>query len=117
MPPSSSSVHIPDTVPDKHKPCDCRCKCCCDSPEDNSGKPIRYANGEVQLSVTDLHSGGFGVEWGHTRSYCNRLNIDTDFGNGYDWLIEQLPYVAQDPDGSIAVVFNSTVAYWWLFRF
>ena len=46
------------------------------------------------------------------RSYSNRLNVNTDFGNGYNWLIEQLPYVADDPDGSIAVVFNSTVAYW-----
>jgi hypothetical protein len=110
--PTTGTGYIPGTVPDKCGPCDCRCSCCCDDQKGISPHPIRYANGEIQLSATDLHSEGFGVEWGHTRTYSNRLNVDTDFGNGFDWLIGQLPYLTHDPDGSIAVVFSSTVAYW-----
>jgi hypothetical protein len=40
------------------------------------------------------------------------LNVDTDFGNGFDWLVEQWAYAAQDTDGSIAIVFSPDVAYW-----
>ena len=53
--------------------------------------PVRYANGEIMLSVTDVEADGFSVIWGHTRSYSNQLSQVYDYGNGYNWLIEQWP--------------------------
>ncbi len=44
--------------------------------EDSPEAPIRYFNGELQLRIKDLGSDGFGVPWGHTRIYSNRLEPD-----------------------------------------
>ena len=46
-----------------------------------SDKPIRYASGEIDLKTVDLLAGGFGVPWGHTRSFASQLSGNTDVGN------------------------------------
>src|SRR5262245_13228689 len=40
--------------------------------EQQSRKPIRYANGEIQMSVNDLPAPGYGLPWGHVRTYSNQ---------------------------------------------
>ena len=59
--------------------------------EDSPEAPVRYFNGELQLRIKDIGSDGFGVPWGHTRIYSNRLSNSYDFGNGYNWMIHELP--------------------------
>jgi hypothetical protein len=63
--------------------------------EDSPEAPIRYFNGELQLRIQDLGSQGFGVPWGHTRIYSNRLENSYDFGNGYNWLVHQWPQLVR----------------------
>jgi YD repeat-containing protein len=58
-----------------------------DSPEVN----VRYFNGELQLRIKDIGSDGFGIPWGHTRIYSNRLSNSYDFGNGTNWLVHEWP--------------------------
>lgn len=58
-----------------------------DSPEVS----VRYFNGELQLRVKDVGSDGFGVPWGHTRIYSNRLSNSYDWGNGTNWLVHEWP--------------------------
>jgi hypothetical protein len=43
----------------------------------------------------DLASSGFGVPWGHTRSYSNQLTRQTGGANGNSWVVAQWPYVEQ----------------------
>jgi len=78
-----------------------------------SAEPIRYADGQVVLAVDDLASGGFGMPWGHRRSYNNQLSENYDFDNGYNWMVSQWPYLVEENAGdTIAVVFDGNRAYW-----
>ena len=71
-----------------------------------SAAPVRYANGEVAVVSNDLEAGGFGLPWGHTRSFASRLTkFDSDqLGQGWNWLVQEWPYLIADlarlPDGS-----------------
>ncbi|OYV91751.1 MAG: hypothetical protein B7Z73_05330 [Planctomycetia bacterium 21-64-5] len=50
------------------------------------------------MEVDDLNAGGGGTAWGHTRKFSNRMAYDHDYGNGYNWLVREWPYlVAQGP--------------------
>src|SRR5208337_3833520 len=108
---SSSSSPTPPTT-DYAPPCDCTCSCCCPSPKELSSKPVRYFNGEVRLMAEDLHSSGYGMEWGHKRTYSNRLSKNYDFGNGYNWLVDQWSYITNASNGWVEVVFNPFLSYW-----
>ncbi|MCD4728213.1 MAG: hypothetical protein K8R46_11155, partial [Pirellulales bacterium] len=74
----------------------------------------------MQLSVTDLASTGFGGTLRHARKYCNQLlqgtqPVSKDYGNGYNWLISNLPHLIDGSDGEgsyIAAVFDSIKAFW-----
>ena len=44
----------------------------------------------LHLEEVDLASNGFGVPWGHIRSYANRLNDNALGLNGSSWLINEL---------------------------
>lgn len=66
---------------------DCKCG---KSTNAISKGPVKYSSGAVVLSETDLASNGFGIPWGHTRSYSN-LNTDNAQGlNGSSWMLAQL---------------------------
>src|SRR5439155_4395870 len=72
-----------------------------------SSHPIRYANGEVRLVSGDLSSRGYGQPWSHTRSYSNRLNGTLEIKqnrNGAQWFLTDMPQLAQDGSGNIAVI-------------
>jgi RHS repeat-associated protein len=77
-----------------------------------SRAPVRYASGEIALSATDIASDGFGVPWGHTRSFANRLEISESLGHGYNWQVEQWPYLIQDYYGNIVVLGGANTSFW-----
>ncbi len=71
---------------------------------ETSDFPIRYATGEVMLSATDIIARGYGKPWGHSRRLGNRLSFSRDAGNGFNWFIDQWPYVERASSGSVAVM-------------
>jgi len=74
--------------------------------------PIRYQDGEIQLSVTDIGSSGFGAAWQHRRNYSNQLSGDADVGQGYNWLVFNWPYVLVDDDGTVTIVSSTSTSMW-----
>src|SRR5688500_2251510 len=56
----------------------------------SSNNPVRYADGHPIIDSADLASAGFGMPWGHTRSWTG-LNNGGQNGNG--WTVNELPYV------------------------
>lgn len=81
-----------------------------------SGSPVRYFNGEIQLAMTDLSASGFGAEFGQTRIFSNRLGGDVDYGNGYNWLVRQLPQLVQQGVDTILVLRGTRSALWFDLR-
>ncbi|OYV87544.1 MAG: hypothetical protein B7Z73_09930, partial [Planctomycetia bacterium 21-64-5] len=77
-----------------------------------SDRPVRYGNGEITLANTDLTASGFGQEFGHTRIFSNRLGGDTDYGNGYNWLIRDLPHLVEQGASTIMVVRGTRSTDW-----
>lgn len=66
-----------------------------------SAFPIRYATGEVRLVTQDLDSTDFGLPWGHTRSYSNRVTAPDEGINGSSWFVKEVPQLANiNPDPS-----------------
>lgn len=85
---------------------------CCECSDECSDKPIRFVNGEVQISVTDLIGAGFGAPWRHRRTYSNQLSTSADLGNGVNWVVESWPYLIEKPDGSIVMVRGLYSSLW-----
>ena len=78
-----------------------------------SPAPVRYADGTVQLSETDLASDTFGTPWGHTRSWTNHPGYHAPGQYGDGVIVSQLPYLLKDEfNGNIAVVSNGTTSRW-----
>ena len=79
-----------------------------------SAAPVRYANGEVSVVSNDLEAWGFGLPWGHTRSFASRLTkFDSDnLGQGYNWLVQEWPYLIADLTGSVVVQGEPNTACW-----
>ena len=73
---------------------------------------MRYFNGELRLFENDLAAGGFGLDWGHTRQYSNRLSTDFDFGNGYNWLVTQWSQAVHGTNGSVSIMRGTGKALW-----
>ncbi|MBI3861709.1 MAG: hypothetical protein HY290_07420, partial [Planctomycetia bacterium] len=61
-----------------------------------SQAPVRYATGELSLSAADFQSNGFGIPWGHTRSFSSRLTTPVNLGNGWNWQIREWTYLILD---------------------
>lgn len=67
----------------------------------------------VRYAASSIAAGGFGLPWGHTRTYTNQLFVGNtrqvhDFGQGYNRVVEQWGYVAVDPDGVTYSVVRGT---------
>jgi hypothetical protein len=96
-----------DPEPDeKAPPCGDCCDCGC------SSHPVRYANGEIHLEAADLAAAGFGLSWGHRRSYSNRLSHHGEIGQGFGWLMSHWPYLIQKTGGAIVFVEDNHAAVW-----
>src|SRR5688500_5923501 len=105
---SWAQLRLPDASTATTKPSDpldhghCGCGCGCTScaakpgkprPKNASPNPIRYGTGELVLEATDLHTGGFGLPWGHTRSFASRLSDNANIGHGYNWQVAEWSYL------------------------
>lgn len=121
-------LQIPDHVPAVPEqdcaPLCCGADCACDRcgapphgphPPRKSPAPVNHATGEMILHATDLHAAGFGVPWGHTRSFANRLTQPADAGNGYNCQVQQWTYLAF-PDADTVVVMGAANAVLWFDR-
>jgi len=74
--------------------------------------PVRYADGTVDLSFTDLSSAGIGPVWGQTRGWTNGGGYSAGSENGNGWVDSQDPSLVQIPGTStLAVVVDGTDAY------
>tara|TARA_R110002111_G_scaffold164386_3_gene230587 strand:+ start:42527 stop:48934 length:6408 start_codon:yes stop_codon:yes gene_type:complete len=83
-----------------------------DFPTAYSMSPVRYFDGQLSLSATDIATKGFGFPWGQTRSYSNKLDA-LDEGLGYNWIGGADPYLVEDVVNSrIAVVHNADSTTW-----
>ncbi|MBN8625807.1 MAG: RHS repeat-associated core domain-containing protein [Planctomycetes bacterium] len=108
---SSASGETGETDETCPNPCQCQ--------DEASSEPIRYANGEIQMSVADVWSNGFGMPWGHRRTYSNQLKVNgqptsVDYGNGFNWLLTTSAYLIDlSGDASeIQVVITPRLSYW-----
>ncbi|MDZ4847682.1 MAG: RHS repeat-associated core domain-containing protein [Pirellulaceae bacterium] len=71
------------------------------------------------MSVTDISGDGFGMVWGHTRVYCNQLEINgsktnVNYGNGFNWLTKTTAYLVDlnGDDTAIQVTISPRQSYW-----
>lgn len=76
---------------------------------------MNYATGALSLEQVDMDGGGFGIPWGHTRSYSNR-NEDNALGlNGSSWMLRQLKTLVFQGSGqpsAICVVDGPFTSLW-----
>src|SRR4051794_27692964 len=101
------------------KPCGCGCGCAgCGAPPTGPACPcatpksVRYATGEVVAEADDLHAGGFGLPWGHTRSFASRLTAATNAGNGYNWQVAEWSYLVIQDTGPVVVMGRANGVLW-----
>jgi RHS repeat-associated protein len=71
-----------------------------------SDAPVRYGTGELAYWVSDLKVEGYGLPWGHTRSFRSQLYTGSDsgihsetIGQGYNWQVKEWPFLVQGPYG------------------
>src|SRR5262245_34056195 len=62
----------------------------------SSGDGVRYADGSVSVSATDLYSGGFGQSTGVERAWTNAIGYDAAGFDGGGVISGQLPYLRTD---------------------
>jgi len=73
--------------------------------------PVRYADGTLLLSQTDIESQGFDRPWGITRSWANTPQNFQQNVIGYGMVISQQPYVLPvDGFSTVALLSNATTA-------
>lgn len=77
-----------------------------------SEAPIRFATGELLVESIDLAADGYGVPWGHRRSFSSRLQQKTNIGSGFNWQVKEWTYLAFQDDGTIVVMGLPHQALW-----
>lgn len=90
---------IPD--PNYRPPMKCYQCMCSDT---CSSAPIDYSTGALAVSASDLPASGFGSSWGHTRSFVSNLPGSQGIGQGYNWQVQQWPFIVAGSDGSLSVL-------------
>ena len=89
--------------------CDCSCgsssSCCCIDPEEpetecdcedfctDSTEPVRYHNGQIQMTVSDIALTDGAFTYSHSRKYDNLETIEDDGPNGFGWKTMKYPRV------------------------
>jgi hypothetical protein len=63
---------------------------------------VRYTNGALDVTSTDLSSAGFGTPWGATRGWTNAFTTTGSDGNGI--VVDQLPYAVPCLTSAVAIV-------------
>jgi RHS repeat-associated protein len=74
-----------------------------------SAAGVRYADGAVQLSASDLTSDGFGTSWGQQRSWSSAAGYAGKTLNGNGVVNSQLPYLlASNGTNTLVAVTSAT---------
>jgi RHS repeat-associated protein len=88
---------------------------CCDCNEpcivSTSDAPVRYNTGELMVTANDLSAGGYGIPWGHARSFSNQVSPSTNIGNGFNWFVPQWSYLDIGPS-TVVVMQSGSSALW-----
>ncbi len=79
------------------------------APDRFSHEPVRYFDGVLKLTTTDISSNGFGKAWGMTRSWTNGPGYANTSFYGSGWLVSQLPYMQSWNNGNTVVVITNGV--------
>ena len=58
-----------------------------------SSGPIRFSDGKIMHTMTDISSSAGGIAWGHTRSYDNASYSSLEMRNGKRWMLDSIPFV------------------------
>ncbi|HEV3203166.1 MAG TPA: hypothetical protein VGY77_02230, partial [Gemmataceae bacterium] len=72
-----------------------------------SAAGVRYIDGAVKLSTSDLQSTGFGIPWGQTRSWGNDPRYTPVNSNGFGWNETYQPFFLQSSDRRTLVLVTS----------
>jgi hypothetical protein len=72
---------------------------------------VRYYDGVVRLTFTDLESDGYGFPWGQTRSWSNGPVYSRRSYNGAGMVDSETPVLLQTASG-VAIVSNATVTHY-----
>lgn len=79
------------------------------APDRFSHEPLRYFDGVIQLTTTDISSQGFGSPWGVTRSWTNGPGYANTSFYGAGEVLSQLPYLQSWNDGGTLVVITNGI--------
>ena len=82
------------------------------SPPVYSMYPVHYETGQLALSAVDIESAGFSVPWGHTRSFASRQSHNETLGNGFNWHVEQWPFLIALYDGRMVIQGRANSPLW-----
>lgn len=77
--------------------------------------PVSFFDGGIQLLNNDLEGLRSSSWFGHRRAYHNNLSQPYDGPNGFNWTIQQAPYLVQKTEGStnyIVVMFDGNRSVW-----
>jgi YD repeat-containing protein len=78
--------------------------------------PVRYEDGVATIAETDLHSAGFGFDWGQTRTWTNGRGYATGSDNGSGWVDTYIPHLLQ-ADGytsnTLILINNGDTAFYY----
>jgi RHS repeat-associated protein len=80
------------------------------SPAAFSSHPIRYTDGVMMLSSTDLASDGMGVPWGITRSWTNAQAHYQQNEVGTRMILSEQPYIRTEDNSRFFVFTNAYTA-------
>jgi RHS repeat-associated protein len=111
-------VTMPDTTDQRIDPCNCGPKRMVSAnqnvqpaaPRSVSSRPVRYSDGTVIVTSTDLYSTGFGIPWGVTRDWTNALGYQRSNVVGHGMVLDEQPTLADVGSGSVALVTNGHTA-------
>jgi streptogramin lyase len=71
---------------------------------------VRYADGAVTVPSADLSSGGFGTDWGQSRSWTNVPGAVPSNFSGAGVTVGEAPYLLQLGSSLVALLSNGTTA-------
>src|SRR5579884_3904964 len=73
---------------------------------------VRYADGTLQLSQTDMSSTAFASQWGESRSWTNNAGMVGTNTLGNSWMASQAPWLqSQDSGNTLAVIGDGTTSF------
>ena len=89
-----------------------------------SGDPVRYGDGSIIMSESDLVGGAYLIPWSHSRSYGNQVSLGSRAWNGNNWLTPQNEWLSFSGASEIVLIKGMKNSLWfdlvgstWVVRF